>query len=141
MKRLDHPALPRIVDIIDNGVTIFVVMDYIEGESLDKILKEYNKLFDVIDSAIDNVQSASAYDQLSFYNGVFMLLYDQRSSMVQVAVNQDKVINLLDDVYKKATSLEVQKEQSQKLKNEMTNNYDDYRNAIIRAYTNAQERS
>lgn len=101
----------------------------------------YNKLFDVIDSAIDNVQSASAYDQLSFYNGVFMLLYDQRSSMVQVAVNQDKVINLLDDVYKKATSLEVQKEQSQKLKNEMTNNYDDYRNAIIRAYTNAQERS
>ena len=41
MKRLDHPALPRIVDIIDNGVTIYVVMDYIEGESLDKILNEY----------------------------------------------------------------------------------------------------
>ena len=41
MMRLDHPALPRIVDIIDNGVTIYVVMDYIEGESLDKILLEY----------------------------------------------------------------------------------------------------
>ena len=41
MKKLDHPALPRIVDIIDNGITIYVVMDYIEGESLDKILKEY----------------------------------------------------------------------------------------------------
>lgn len=41
MKRLDHPSLPRIVDIIDNGVTIYVVMDYIEGESLDKILSEY----------------------------------------------------------------------------------------------------
>lgn len=41
MKRLDHPALPRIVDIIDNGITIYVVMDYIEGESLDKILSEY----------------------------------------------------------------------------------------------------
>ena len=39
MKRLDHPALPRIVDIIDNGITIYIVMDYIEGESLDKILK------------------------------------------------------------------------------------------------------
>lgn len=39
MKRLDHPALPRIVDIIDNGVTIYVIMDYIEGESLDKILE------------------------------------------------------------------------------------------------------
>ena len=41
MKRLDHPALPRIVDIIDNGITIYVVMDYIEGESLDKIMAEY----------------------------------------------------------------------------------------------------
>ena len=41
MKRLDHPALPRIVDIIDNGITIYVVMDYIEGESLDKVLKEH----------------------------------------------------------------------------------------------------
>ena len=41
MKKLDHPALPRIVDIVDNGITIYVVMDYIEGESLDKILNEY----------------------------------------------------------------------------------------------------
>lgn len=41
MKRLDHPALPRIVDIIDNGITIYVIMDYIEGESLDKILAEF----------------------------------------------------------------------------------------------------
>lgn len=41
MKRLDHPSLPRIVDIIDNGITIYIVMDYIEGESLDKILLEY----------------------------------------------------------------------------------------------------
>lgn len=41
MKRLDHPALPRIVDIIDNGITIYIVMDYIEGESLNKVLAEY----------------------------------------------------------------------------------------------------
>lgn len=41
MKRLDHPSLPRIVDIIDNGETLYIVMDYVEGESLDKILKEY----------------------------------------------------------------------------------------------------
>ena len=39
IKRLDHTALPRIVDIIDNGATIYVIMDYIEGESLDKILE------------------------------------------------------------------------------------------------------
>lgn len=40
MKRLDHPTLPRIVDIIDEGTTIYVVMDYIEGKSIDKILRE-----------------------------------------------------------------------------------------------------
>lgn len=39
IKKLDHPALPRIVDIIDNGNVICVVMDYIEGEPLSKILE------------------------------------------------------------------------------------------------------
>lgn len=39
IKKLDHPALPRIVDIIDNGETIYIIMDYIEGESLGNILK------------------------------------------------------------------------------------------------------
>jgi eukaryotic-like serine/threonine-protein kinase len=41
IKKLDHPSLPRIVDIIDNGKVIFVIMDYIEGEPLNKILEEY----------------------------------------------------------------------------------------------------
>lgn len=41
IKKLDHPTLPRIVDIIDIGNTIFIVMDYIEGESLNKILDAY----------------------------------------------------------------------------------------------------
>lgn len=41
VKKLDHPSLPRIVDIIDNGVTIYIVMDFIEGESLDKVIQEF----------------------------------------------------------------------------------------------------
>lgn len=40
MKKLDHPALPRIVDIIEHGDKIYIIMDYIEGESLDNILKQ-----------------------------------------------------------------------------------------------------
>ena len=40
VKSLDHPALPRIVDIIDREETIYIVMDFIEGESLDKIILE-----------------------------------------------------------------------------------------------------
>lgn len=43
MKRLDHPAIPRIVDIIDNenDPQIYIVMDYVEGDSLDKIVEEF----------------------------------------------------------------------------------------------------
>lgn len=43
MKGLDHPAIPTIVDIIDHKDSeyIYVVMDYVEGESLDKVLAEY----------------------------------------------------------------------------------------------------
>lgn len=41
MKKLDHPTLPRIVDIIDDNQNVYVVMDYIEGESLNKVLDAY----------------------------------------------------------------------------------------------------
>lgn len=41
MKKLDHPTLPRIVDIIDENQTVYVIMDYIEGESLNKVLDAY----------------------------------------------------------------------------------------------------
>ncbi len=41
MKKLDHPCLPRIVDIIHRDDVIYVVMDYIEGEPLNKVLDRY----------------------------------------------------------------------------------------------------
>jgi len=40
MKKLDHPSLPRIVDIIDKPDVIYVVMDYIEGEPLSNVLNK-----------------------------------------------------------------------------------------------------
>ena len=39
MKKLDHPALPRIVDIIDRDESVCIVLDYVTGESLDRLLK------------------------------------------------------------------------------------------------------
>lgn len=40
LTKVDHPVLPRIVDIINKDGTIYVVMDYIEGRALDKVLEE-----------------------------------------------------------------------------------------------------
>ena len=43
LKRLEHPALPRIFDIIEDENSICIVVDYIEGTSLDKKLEEAGK--------------------------------------------------------------------------------------------------
>lgn len=41
LKRLHHPNLPDIVDIIENEETFLLVMDYIEGRQLESIVQEY----------------------------------------------------------------------------------------------------
>lgn len=40
LKRLNHPHLPSIIDVIDRDDTFLIVMDYIEGKSLDYWLKK-----------------------------------------------------------------------------------------------------
>ena len=55
MKRLDHPALPRITDVVDDGDSLLVVMDYVQGKDLLDRLKERGTAFaekDVIDWGI-----------------------------------------------------------------------------------------
>lgn len=41
LKRLDHPHLPSIIDVIDGDGSFLIVMDFIEGKTLNEILKEY----------------------------------------------------------------------------------------------------
>lgn len=40
LKRLSHPHLPSIVDVIDEEDTFLIVMDYIEGNPLSNLLEE-----------------------------------------------------------------------------------------------------
>lgn len=40
LKRLKHPNLPSIADVIEDDDSFIIVMDYIEGRSLDKIIEE-----------------------------------------------------------------------------------------------------
>jgi len=39
LKKLHHPHLPSIIDVIDKNDTFLIVMDYIEGRSLESVLK------------------------------------------------------------------------------------------------------
>lgn len=113
----------------------------LNSATVEEASKENNEqLLDQINDTLTEVEDSGAYDKLTFYNGVFMLLYDQRTNMEQVNVDQDKILTLLNCVYEKASELTVQKEQSQQLQREILDNYDNYREAIQRTYTNAEER-
>lgn len=41
LKRLSHPNLPSIIDVIDTDDSFIIIMDYIQGNSLNKALDEY----------------------------------------------------------------------------------------------------
>ena len=41
LKRLNHPNLPSIIDVIDGDDFFLIVMDFIEGNTLSDLLKEY----------------------------------------------------------------------------------------------------
>ena len=40
LKSLQHPGIPRIVDMYESGEAWFLIMDYVEGESLQKLLEK-----------------------------------------------------------------------------------------------------
>lgn len=40
LKKLKHPNLPSIVDVIDSDENFLIVMDYIEGNTLERLLSE-----------------------------------------------------------------------------------------------------
>lgn len=41
VKSLDHPAIPRIVDVVREGGTLYLVMDFVDGETLaDRLARE-----------------------------------------------------------------------------------------------------
>lgn len=44
LKKLKHPYLPSIVDVIENDNSFLIVMDYIEGNALSTTLAEYGPL-------------------------------------------------------------------------------------------------
>lgn len=41
LKKLNHPNLPSIIDVIEDDDRFLIVMDYIQGNSLSKALEEY----------------------------------------------------------------------------------------------------
>ena len=68
-----------------------------------------------------------------------MLIFDQRSDLAAVKYDQAELLNLFDELHEKAEALPVRKEQAEKLRDEILNNYVKYREAIIKTYSNAEK--
>ncbi|MGN0034521.1 MAG: serine/threonine-protein kinase, partial [Coriobacteriales bacterium] len=92
IKRLDHPAIPRIVDIVDEQGALFVIMDYIEGHTLEDILENEGRQSedDVVDWAI---QLCDVLDYLHEHNPR-VIYRDMKPSNVMLKPNG--MIQLID---------------------------------------------
>ncbi len=95
---------------------------------------DYLELIRAMDECVDLVLSASHYDQLALYNGIFLLLYDQREGMAAVDVPEEQVLGLLDRVWSRTVVLSVTKEESAALQTEILDHYRVYREAVERTY-------
>ncbi len=112
------------------------ILSPVGGE--EAVGEDYLELIADVDGCIDTALDRSAYDQLTLYDGVFMLLYDQRDHMAAAGVEEETVLALMDRVRARTVVLTVQKEQSAVLQSEILDHYTEYREAVGRAYDNAK---
>ncbi|MBO4864416.1 MAG: protein kinase [Eubacterium sp.] len=92
LKDVDHPVIPRIIDIVKYNDTICVVMDFIEGENLADKLKEVGSFSQ--DEVIDwGLELASALEYLHSMNPP-IIYRDMKPS--NVMLKPDGGVKLID---------------------------------------------
>ena len=92
LKNVDHPVLPRIVDIINQEGVIYVVMDFIEGETIsDRLKKEGAQPQELVIGW--GLQLASALDYLHNMNPP-VIYRDMKPS--NVMINPEGGVKLID---------------------------------------------
>ncbi len=99
--------------------------------------EDYEKLMVAawsIISGTEGIAETNVYDRLVVLNGVFMLLYDRRLALASAGIEKEEVIKMIDEIYTLAVSGEVNKEQTKMLREEIEENYEKYKRAVIRAY-------
>ena len=93
MKRLDHPAIPRVVDIIETGTSTYVVMDYVEGRSLSAVLSAQGEPFEQ-DRVID--WGIQLCDVLAYLHGLQPALVYRDMKPSNVMLREDGSLRLID---------------------------------------------
>ena len=93
MKRLDHPAIPRVVDILERGDYVYVVMDYVDGRSLNEALRENGGPFDQERVVAWGVQLC---DVLAYLHSLDPPVVYRDLKPANVMVREDGSVRLID---------------------------------------------
>ncbi len=93
LKKLDHPALPILFDILEQDGKVYMISDYVDGISLDRKLEEEGKIAEeiVIDWAI---QLCKALDYLHTLQPNPIIYRDMKPSNIILAGSG--VLKLID---------------------------------------------
>lgn len=93
LKRLQHPMLPRIVDIFETAEAIYIVEDFVEGITLDDLLRQQKK--------VDEAQGFQWFRDLC---GVLRYLHNQKPNPIiyrdmkpfNIMLQPDGTLKLID---------------------------------------------
>lgn len=86
--RLDHPGIVRIHDVFEENGTAYYVMDYIEGENLNDLVKREGALPEA--RALGYIRQVA--DALSYVHGKSIMHLDVKPSNILVRESDDKPI-------------------------------------------------
>lgn len=86
LKKLEHPALPRLFDIVGQDDRLYMIYDYIEGIPLDKKLKEEGKIAEEI-VVCWAVQLCKALDYLHTQKPNPIIYRDMKPSNIILTAN------------------------------------------------------
>lgn len=102
---------------------------------------DFEEILEVMKTVLGEISDEDVYEKLSMCSVSFMLIYDQRKAMAQAEVDEDDLLDLFDEIYETALSLTAARQQSAQLKEEIEENYEQYKKAIEITYENTRKLS
>lgn len=93
LKELDHPALPRVVEVLETTDSVLLVMDYVRGKPLSQVQREHGG---IVDEAVVVTWGIELCEVLSYLHGQSppIIYRDMKPSNVMLC--DDGALRLID---------------------------------------------